>query len=584
MYIQKKKIHYDTLNLLINYNDHIMNNNDNIVNDENYILKLVNLYQRVDLRHIPNYLLNNKKFMLYRIINIKNQEYKAGELSNIFNKFKTDKEFYSELFDILNSNFKIVKKIKSMHYFINMSISNNDELIDIAMKKYPHILFFLNKKNINNKYINDDLLRYLYKYSNNYNISNNRSSLFMLKENDKIFEIIKYVPNFFNYNLNEYINIYDLNKYYDNIILNKILLNLLSLIKNRDDKVCFTNITNVVFLQFLKNNKNILIINNNFLSYYCTIKYKISFSCIYPIYDFNNIIKRNKYLDLSSVNNKLQKDRNYIFKTHYERVYENNPKLDEYYDLIFLILRNNLVKENIFLYFGNFCENFYLNKYLIKRISNYKGFEPIKYLFKYLYNNKILYNINYIKKLKNFLNHRIWDNLSINIIFKYMFASTNPNEILFYRIDDIDIKIIFNKKLLEKILYYYPKFIRGILHYLNKRTKVLKSSFIHYENIYSCVPFYVDINSTEFDKYINKKNYHDIKNFDYYNKEEMIKFCSKINFGILKRLPHFKNDYDIVSISVKKDEKMIRYADVNYINKYVENNFDINLTLEKMKK
>lgn len=62
-----------------------------------------------------------------------------------------------------------------------------------------------------------------------------------------------------------------------------------------------------------------------------------------------------------------------------------------------------------------------------------------------------------------------------------------------------------------------------------------------------------------------------------------MEICSKIPFGILNKCISFRKDYDIVSIELRKDIHMIKYADSIYVHKFIECNFDLEKTLEAMK-
>lgn len=556
-----------------------MNNNSNI-------LKLVNLYHYCKLEEIPKYLLNDKYFMLYRIFIYDNYKSNYTDLNHRLNKFFYDKFFYYDLLNLYyyevfcntnrnNNYFNIIEKI--IYFIVDClnivdDINNHDEISKYIKMKFPFILLFLNIENLDDEIlINLYKNKYIKSYINDYYIDFNNVLYKNLENPNKLnvlFELIK--------NIDRVIKNYHFPK-------NKILLNLLTKKNKANIKMIDENeYNNYLFLQLIKTNKKYIY---EIKEYYYTTKFKKYCILKYGLINLNktNISKENiysnKYINNTGIDNNAL-DKNLFFK-----------KKDHYQDILYILICKNDFYIHITKFFSSLKTIIYKDKSLIKKILSNNKFYSMRLMIKYFYNDELQYNSNYINNFKNILNgYPSFEFYKKNYYLKSKFLNYLLSQCYYYNYDrikywynNIYYFVFFDKKNFEKILYHYPNFFNSIYHH---KSQVYKSKMINYENIKIStiyLPLTLKMNNEEITKFINNDN---SKIFlkEINNKEDIINYCYKINCGILNHIPHFKDDYDIVSLSLKKDEEMIKYASVDYINKYIENNFDINKMLEEMKK
>lgn len=526
------------------------------------------LYHHCELNKIPKYLLNDKKFMINRIF-YKKEKIHYRDLINKHNPFNNDKDFFLDLFKLYNSiiseraNKNIFTMEKSSYIFrlaneiisfISNFLRNENKILNHIIKKYSFVILF-------GKHNNDDknFIKSVYKNKQTRLITSVKVKfdhpLFKPDDVENQFELLK--------NISFVIN--KTNFFPDN----KILLNLISTRKNLSRDILIKINDRKLILQLTKTNKYYSSYfsgeNHNFTFVKFSIL-KYGFSKWYYIVVVRKVIHLNKFLDI-----------------HMLTDIDDFNKI-KYCDILYSLVHNHKFDRNVFIYMGNTHKTVYKNKYLMKKILNKKKFESIKLIFKYLYfNNKNYDNDNYINDLKNFfLRKRIINkNFKINLLKKFFIYNFLNSDCTIQWYNNVIEFIEFDKKILEKIFYYYPEFINNI--HLPK-INIYESKMINYKNIFiKKVPSCIGINSNELKRFVNNQNsIHFLS--DIFNKNEIINYYSKIDFGILNHLPHFKKDKDIVSLSLQKNEEMIKYSDVEYINKYIENNFDINKTIEEIEK
>lgn len=540
-----------------------------------YIIKLVNLYNDCTLNEIPSYLLNNRMFMLNRILEKDEFNSNFNDLYHNINPFRNEKQFFIELielcytkldndyiiFDGNGYHLKFFYDLKKIFDFYIKTFEKEREIIENIIIKKPLILLTLDNDTFKFDY-NDNIIKRIYKNDltkkiinmykvDTFDAGDVNSELLTSNKINNLFEIIKNVDNIFNY-----LNVINFKQ--------KTISNLVSKKKHISNEVINIFENTNFYLQIIKNEKNFINkVNNDYytksFSEYCVLKYG---SFKYDSHNSNISVYISKYIDNNNVfDSYIRKNINYL----------NLRSLS--LDNIYIFLRQYNFEYGILEYLALFY-NIYEKKYLIKKILNSK-FYNLKNIFSYLYNDKC------VEKLFNFFKDNIpkFNSLKPHI-FNIVFSKSNINfdALRFRKIIELD---SHNKKYLEKILYYHPKFIDSINF---SKMKIFESEKLHFDNIeVGIIPSSIDKNSDHLFKFVNEYNFIDYLGQEFINnKNKMIDFCYKINCGILDNLPHFKKDKDIVSLSLKKNEKMIKYAHVDYINMYVNNNFDVDLTIKQI--
>lgn len=517
------------------------------------ISKLVELYFNTNLKDVPKYLLENKDFMIKRVtLKYKNGNHNFDDIYHSFNPFKYDIDFIIEFFHKMNigdsySKYNILKNVyKDVLY-------HNEEFLYKFSIKFPHIYFYIQQDIESGKYnlspklfllfSDTNFIKFALKSFHNFYIKFNSSSFLLMIENikgkikilsslndkDIIFNIIKH--NILYYDIQNFITN---DKIYNNLLLKYHCSSLLY----NDEPYNYLKLFE--YFKKMKQKINIGIKANNILAKfnlhflnYCIEKYGLLFEDkeLYYVVNVKILKKVNKFIHPSRVRldtyfnlsyNPNNMDKVFILSNIRKNLYFNTKKLIPYY------FKSNKIFERLIL-----CNNFIFLKLVLKRIHD------LKFFF-----NKNEHHTSFYKN--TFPNN-------VEIIYKFI-------ETCDYELGLIHKNFLHNKKNIEKICYYYP----------NKKF-LLYSGRINIDCIHSS-------------KFVKKDKYSFFHLQRKNDKNEILKFMKETKIDILKLNHHLKNDDDIVYESLKNNEKMIYFSNVNHINEYVNNNFDINKTLEKLKK
>lgn len=536
--------------------------------NEEKCIKLASIYCKTDLYLLPSHLLNNKTFMLYII------KYDVEKYDSKYNYFKNNKIF---LIDLI----KILDKVDRFILFTKISDKHIPFLIREYIKYIPSICFsysnFL-------KYMLDDIKKYydffLYKIKESY-LPNMKELFNLEKDNSILFFRAKYT-NYGNFSKHKFKNRIILNTMVSyRAILNYNKINYNKINSNKHLILC-------KFLNTKNKNEDFKIYdfilekdcNENFVTY-CVTKYNF-----YPNKSFiktNDIRLSLQKLRVNQlIDGILVSKKNNFLKTYPDRK-----------DFVMITLKNKIYNKKL----------------------------PSKFFWKKKYTRKLLiseghYNLEYLDKIKNmkkniilnhhdsfYLNH---NNESLNLcndityIFKFL-----THDAGFYHI--INLKYKFDKKLINKLLYYNNNLIERI-----KNTKIGKIIKIknYVKNINTLK--YLDFKEEE-DYYILKSILNDHKNSsninngkviytlerflfeNFKNKRvvlEILKNCKLTYYSLLRldddyeMIYHFiKNNgiYNNLNKDKNKDkDNIIKYLPKNLIDKYVECDFNKDKFLESI--
>lgn len=541
-------------------------------NNMDNIEKLVKLYHHCKIDELPNSLLDNKDFMLKRIIFFNKNN--LGDTFHPLNKFKHDYDLIKSIFNLkLKDKINYLKLDKIIKNVYNNILSKDFKLLFKIAKKYPLIFYYINFDIIKNKKkfnknihsLCDDYyyIKYIIKNTLNYD----EEFLYFLKKNvinvnnkDFIFDFIKNGVKF--------------------ETCDKILMNLLFKRPGYHKNKC-----------------------SEYILYSSNIKYKkdegISIkSPTYYLIKYGKI-KKNNYNKLNNILLKklenVQSYYNYLVKL---------CTFSKKYDLIYLLLKK-YIENNPYFNITLLLKSFFIKKEIIKLLLR-KINNNSYYLFKLVYNSQKYYQLLEKKNNFNLLIYSINNLNNFGIRYSKLIERTNINTIIKGIDEDYGIFISklnemfkYDKKILEKILYHNQKAIKNIdiiykenifsnlSCFIDKNNNINKmdfylSKFINHENVkLRKIPKKLmnNENLNIFKKIIRNINFRSFFNFEQENNKKLIMKLLKNGANLLYSIPHFKNDHDIVLKSLENDENMILYCNVKYINKYVEFNYDINKML-----
>lgn len=595
------------------------------------ITKLVYLYKFCKFETIPKYLLDNKEFVLKRcttlcesntipksllankefvlnICNTKIEQSKKFSLNNIedlvnkLNNFKYDKNFISDVFKIMNDN--NIDQIYIYSKFYSKILCSKPEIILYLIKKNPILYLSIIKekklhKSINNLFNDIEFLKFILKNLNTKAINNYIDAFYILLKNNKelVYLFIKYINVEYQCAIFNFFEKKNINSW---IFNNKIIQNI---ILKRDTSLKYEDITkkfNDIFNHRNGNNKKILIIleslktnKSNILKFIDKIYFgdyiinyfnkKYGSICHIPFIDnelyklINTIIYSDKNHSISLSMNKLINMKNkdvviFIFKRLFEL--NNNNIMSLFYYSI-------MNKKDLFKLF-----NYSLNNEFMKSIYRNIYKNNIKKNNYYNYTNLLSYSSSYNK---NFPILSIEDKFNLINFKKELIPKLNEN-------------ILYNIKFIEKIIYYNSiKYKIFRFHDILNRMKFVNSKLDDYSifNVFSLKNKGIKNISKYYELFMriyNSPNYSEkIKNKAHYlfilninscmyctNYDMTFNYIKQIQSYICNNINHDYKNNKIALESLKKDEKLIIYCDIKYINEYVENEFDISKIISKL--
>lgn len=407
--------------------------------------KLENDYSETNICDIPEYLLNNKKFMKKRILRCFN------DFKSQYNKFKTQKKFLLDLFlssknkELRSIIFDIIDNKNSLYIIKNVYKEVSKHLFLSLIKKYK-----LEYRHIPKKFKNNETLFYCIKYSNM------KDELENIKLTNHIILIISA-----SYNVKAY---YEYN--YD--IKEELIIKLIKYNYENSQNVMNHNRDSIK--NYLSNR-----FYNNFLFYFMN-KYSVvrEVNSLSIKYGFN-IIHNNTNINFSIYNNiieyfKFKNTKKFFIK-----------KFDKKDSLVYLLKQNNMIGyiEILYYKYSSLWEDKDINKILLsfgycninyyEKIQNMKKNLQIHFsvyscdIFSLFFDDKIeidflitnmKFIFNYIEKMNDLY-------IPLN---NFITKSTNS-------IKNTNFSGKFNKKLLLKFFYYNIKIKENLMSELFKINK-----------------------------------------------------------------------------------------------------------------
>lgn len=535
------------------------------------LYKINFLYSKCKIDVLPFDIINNRNFMILRFdIYCKKYIY---ELFHEKNVFRNEYKFISKIISNIRKNLNIDVKHKYFRYILN-NISNDINMVKYIIRKHSFLYFYIiyDLANLNknlfiiyNSLYND--LNFLLSFVKNIYCEGYAlftSIEYIINKNinqDLCFSLIKSLPRRFKiqktYCDRIYTNLLSRNSiflYGDHIYYENVMINL-QLIHSSIEKVQF-----ICSYEFLKNES---------CKSYCVQKYGA-----FKI--FNEMFKnRNPHF--------IKKLDERCVMLNSKDTLENLPKI-MYIDCFIYLFKNMLnLKQLDYKYIPHI---FYYNNQIIKLMSYTKHQTKNIGLFKYIYHQYVKNFYDKEEKSEKIISLFFYkkycyrDNIIEDDSIEFIFVFLNENLLNFFLIKP---KIQYNKKILEKISYFYPEFV----YLLNRSSYFINFNFYLSNKITYCktkyknLPEFMKNNFERFssiveDSYIEEK----IK----YDKNKLLEFIlENKNGSILKNIPEKIKDYDLISSCLKYDENAIIYTPVEYINEYINCKFDMEKTLEKMK-
>lgn len=588
--IFKKKL---TRNLFTNNNQTYESRNLNNLNIK-YVKKRI-LPNSLNVEsNKSNIILNykiNKKF-LYSI--------KEKVKLKIFNKYKNISNKFKNSYEVNTNN---ISNLKYKSCLYNLKITNQSSLINSSKNIDFSIINILDKNNLNYK-INTRLLKKCSKFSSLKNINNIYNSQSLLFKNNKqnYYKNSKRNFNLIMKNFKFILKLFDNNKHFNFLILEKFIMCLIfiykynlknyiiNIIKIYNYWVAISLLYNLKnFFRELKNKSNYKSNFFNFILYNLTkhtlnTKYKISFFEI-KIKILKNLNK-DSYLKIFSNFFYFKIKTIILSETKYNK-FHYNINLDQILkacfkneNLNYIIYKNKkcIAKLIFFKYFNNFKHNLYkliLLEFFLKYNLRYKTkFICIKYLnsfinyINFFKNYKDLYQIsisNFLKTNRLKLNKYAMLKLKYIIIrLKYCNAEVSKINYLEYKIKDA---IIFLKHIINLNVYIYTQILKNKL--LIKHIFIITNLFKLYFNNF-CLGNKFIFKTI----YLNCKINYNIKKYKNAYKKSLI-FANLKNNLIIK--PSRKNINFKLYIFTIDNSKYI-YNTTNKLILYRINSYNINNT------